>query len=200
MRYRMTADAVVSAFCERPGLISAPVFSTVASPARRGNLPARPVLFQGEAERKQYFEWLSAFPNKSKAKIRAINRAARSPNFPASVTHNVKHIVMALRGAFFDGSIRALIEEIISLRQQKYWASRTVRYLQADSQPPARQRELEKAIHTLAKSEEALQDFHIAIDWATGDAKPFEIPKRYFPLVETLPDPTVLLKDFSNRH
>lgn len=72
-----------------------------------------PLQFAGDAERKEYYRWLSSFPERSRQKIGAINRAAVRKNHPPRVNHDVKHIVMSIRAAVFDTHVRQLVQAVI---------------------------------------------------------------------------------------
>jgi hypothetical protein len=138
-----------------------------------------PLQFSGDAERKEYYRWLSAFPERSKQKIGAINRAAVRKNHPPRVNHDVKHIVMSIRAAVFDTHVRQLVQAVIKLRKALYQDTRALKRLEAPDSAP-----FKKALAQQQKSAEAMQDLHIAIDWVTGVASPFEIPAHRRPLVE----------------
>ncbi|MBY0404093.1 MAG: hypothetical protein K2X66_09355 [Cyanobacteria bacterium] len=144
------------------------------------------MIFQGDKERRANYAWLNSFPEKSKKKLSAINRAGYSPHFPATVSHNVKHIVMALRASLIDSSIRSLVRTLVGTRQKLHGVKRELARLEKRFHPEketlnALQKALEKERRV---QEEALQDLHIAIDWVCGECPPFQIPPHRQPLVE----------------
>jgi hypothetical protein len=154
------------------------------------------IRFAGDSERREHYQWLSQWPETSRHKLRAINRAAVSPNFPARVSHNVKHIVMALRAAMIDPQMREMVKRVISCRQGLHRAKRE--FLKLTNPPPssfftgytplpASSIVIEQARQRYAQEAERMQDLHIAIDWATGVAEPFTIPAKRLPLVEENP-------------
>lgn len=154
---------------------------------RNSALPqAAPLQFEGDQQRQEYYKWISAFPDKSLKKLGAINRAGHSTNIPPRVSHNVKHIVMAIRCTIIDPFVRELVREMISVRQHLHRAKRDFKRLEMEPEATRSQHAFERASLQREEMGEKLQDLHIAIDWATGHAPPFVIPPHRMPLVEDL--------------
>jgi hypothetical protein len=166
-------------------------------PSLRTSFSSGP-LFAGAREREAYYQKLAALPDLSKHKLRAINREGHSDKVPPKVHHNVKHIFMAIKAALFDRGVQTVVLEIIALRRRLHRAKALFFSLHPDRnlQKPLRVKlppdmnadNFRQAQSLYAKASEAMQDYHIAMDWMTGRVPYPAIPQERLPLVEDRPD------------
>lgn len=167
------------------------------------NICRRNNTFAGALEREAYYQKLAALPEKSKHKLRAINREGHSNKVPPKGHHNVKHILMAIKAALFDRGVQTVVLEIIALRRKLHRTKALLFSLHPDPQnykplrfslPPDLKADSFKQAQVLyAKASEDMQDYHIAMDWMTGRVPYPTIPEERLPLVEDRP-----LEDRSN--